>query len=72
MKTNDNFICDNCGQFFPMTKDSHYPFEAKWLYLHELNFKVEQKKFVRFSQKHFCKLKCAAEFIMKKLMEENK
>lgn len=65
-----NFRCDADGCNKSEVKEGgHFPYEKSWVYLYALNFKAKPKIISEQKDKHFCSVKCALNFISKKLVE---
>lgn len=54
--TENHFECAECGKEFEGKK---FPYENKWVYLHSMNLKTEEKSKVSLKDIQFCSLRCA-------------
>lgn len=60
----NKFVCDNCREESDeIRNEGEYPYNKRWCYLHELNFKVQSENIEQYKELHFCSSRCMMNFI---------
>jgi hypothetical protein len=63
------FKCDNCGKE-SIPKQIGFCYEQKWVYLYNVNIKLNENCTFEIKDKHFCCPNCMKDFLGKKITEE--
>lgn len=63
----EKFICDECKAESPDNKEGEiqeaFPYNKRWIFVFELNGKVEGAKIIEKKNLHFCSKKCMLKYI---------
>ena len=64
------FVCENCKKEQTCNKNE-YPYDYDWVYIFNIEVKIERYLPRKFEDLHFCSGECAGEYL-KKIFEKSK
>ena len=68
------FICNHCNKSIVIPNDNfdgscQFPYDSGWIFIYNLEFKVEQKLPLKIAKEHFCSKKCLTDHIRQRIKE---